>query len=67
MRQVVRRIRSMFEPHQDLREEIHNIRSLINKARTENEESAKVVESLRQQVEKEASAWHDRTRHSKGA
>jgi hypothetical protein len=67
VRQVVRRIRSMFEPHQDLREEIHNIRSLINKARTENEESARVIESLREQVEKEAQAWHDGTGHSKSA
>lgn len=67
MRQVVRRIRSMFEPRHELREELHNIRSLIDRANEQTEESARVVESLREQVEKEARAWHDGTGHSKSA
>lgn len=67
MCQVVKRIRSIFSPHGELRDEINNLREIIVTAKEQVRHSNQVVESLREQVERESRAWHDGTRHSKGA
>lgn len=61
MLQVVRRIREAFEPRHEVREEIRNVLNLVEAARAQTAHSAEVVKSLREQVDKEAQAWHDRT------